>query len=368
MLFLKNIPKSCKFFLTFPVLSDVTYQTKKIFNQWIRPYFVFGWVIIWCSGIVQASQICPNITYGIWNGSRQATYSGCKINGSSTFGLRIESGSIKEFMDPLQYVYPSVVLVINTGSSQSFKVVDKGLDYTGDCTEILLGGGTGSVPAVVNHIYCHILEGTLGVTVTRTTWNGNSFNNSLATFLGSVPNTAPIITQGSSTDIGSTSEDISKSFTLNATDTEDNISSWSIITNPSHGSISGASGGGTSKTMSYIPTANWNGSDSFVIKVDDADGLFDTITVAINVNSVNDLPTFTSSAITSINEDSSYSYSITTNDVDGDSLTITATTKPAWLNFTDNGNGTATLTGTPTNDEVGIHNVTLNVNDTILNV
>jgi len=81
-----------------------------------------------------------------------------------------------------------------------------------------------------------------------------------------------------------------------------------------------------------------------------------------------DAPTFTSTAGTSVNEEALYSYSITTNDVDGNSLTITAPTKPAWLNLTDNGDGTGTLSGTPTNSEVGTHNVTLRVNDGTVDV
>ncbi|RKZ62004.1 MAG: hypothetical protein DRR08_07160, partial [Candidatus Parabeggiatoa sp. nov. 2] len=89
----------------------------------------------------------------------------------------------------------------------------------------------------------------------------------------------------------------------------------------------------------------------------------------ITVNNVNDAPTFTSTAVTSVNEDALYTYNITTNDIDlGNSLVITAPTKPAWLNLTDNGDGTGTLSGIPTNSEVGTHNVTLRVNDGTVDV
>ena len=64
-------------------------------------------------------------------------------------------------------------------------------------------------------------------------------------------------------------------------------------------------------------------------------------------------------------QDISYTYNITTSDPDaGDTRTISVLTGPAWLNtFTDNGNGTATLTGTPTNANLGLNNVTLQVTD-----
>jgi parallel beta-helix repeat protein len=78
---------------------------------------------------------------------------------------------------------------------------------------------------------------------------------------------------------------------------------------------------------------------------------------------VNDAPQFTSTAVTTATEDAAYSYAITTSDADGDSVTITATTLPSWLTLTDTGGGTATLSGTPTNDEVGVHSVDLEVTD-----
>ena len=46
-----------------------------------------------------------------------------------------------------------------------------------------------------------------------------------------------------------------------------------------------------------------------------------------------------------------------------DNVTITADTLPAWLEFTDNGDGTAQLTGTPEQAHLGDHAVTLTVED-----
>ncbi|NND71023.1 MAG: tandem-95 repeat protein, partial [Rhodothermales bacterium] len=89
----------------------------------------------------------------------------------------------------------------------------------------------------------------------------------------------------------------------------------------------------------------------------------DTATVTIQIIGVNDTPVFDSTPVTAATEDSAYSYAIATSDVDGDPLAITASTLPAWLTLTDNGDGTASLTGTPTNAEVGSHSVVLEVTD-----
>lgn len=100
------------------------------------------------------------------------------------------------------------------------------------------------------------------------------------------------------------------------------------------------------------------------ITVNDGDADSNTQTRDIAVTSVNDAPTFTSTAVTAATEDAAFSYAITASEVDiGDSLTITSGTIPGWLTLTDNSDGTASLAGTPSNDEVGSHNVVLDVND-----
>jgi hypothetical protein len=75
-------------------------------------------------------------------------------------------------------------------------------------------------------------------------------------------------------------------------------------------------------------------------------------------------PSFTSSAVTAVNEDASYNYTITADDTEGaPGLTITALARPAWLSITSVGGGSEDLTGTPDNDDVGDHPVALLVTD-----
>ncbi|MBA7541119.1 hypothetical protein ES705_33426 [subsurface metagenome] len=63
-----------------------------------------------------------------------------------------------------------------------------------------------------------------------------------------------------------------------------------------------------------------------------------------------------------------YTYNILTTDPDvSDVLIITAPTLPSWLSLTDNGDGTAVLSGTPTSLEIGNHDVVLNVSDGFAN-
>ena len=89
-------------------------------------------------------------------------------------------------------------------------------------------------------------------------------------------------------------------------------------------------------------------------------------TVTITITGANDGPTITSTALTTATEDSAYSYTFTASDVDtGDTLTLSAPTLPGWLSFDP---ATGVLSGTPTNAQVGTHNVVLWVNDGTVDV
>jgi len=82
------------------------------------------------------------------------------------------------------------------------------------------------------------------------------------------------------------------------------------------------------------------------------------VTVSIVSYTPNNPPTFTSTAPPTVNDNVNYTYTPSTNDPDGDPVTITATTLPAWLSF----NG-VTLSGVPGVANVGNHTVTLSATD-----
>jgi hypothetical protein len=78
---------------------------------------------------------------------------------------------------------------------------------------------------------------------------------------------------------------------------------------------------------------------------------------------MNNAPTFTSTPVETVMEDELYTYAVTAEDVNGDALTLTAPTLPAWLTLVDHGDGTATLSGTPAYADAGAHLVVLRLAD-----
>jgi uncharacterized repeat protein (TIGR01451 family)/CSLREA domain-containing protein len=166
-----------------------------------------------------------------------------------------------------------------------------------------------------------------------------------------------------STPVTTANEDAAYSYSITTADPDTAGSGRTITATTKPAWLTFTDNGNGTATLTGTPTNSEVGSHNVVLQVTDGDATVQqsfTITVA----NTNDAPTFTSTPVTTATEDSAYTYNVTTADVDvGDSLTITAPTKPAWLTLTDNGNGTAVLSGTPTNDHVGSHNVVLEVSD-----
>ena len=71
-----------------------------------------------------------------------------------------------------------------------------------------------------------------------------------------------------------------------------------------------------------------------------------TQSFTVTVRTTNTAPVFVSEPVTQAVKGVEYVYNIECEDADNDPLTITATNKPSWAEFTDNGDGTATLRGT----------------------
>ncbi|WP_019026152.1 putative Ig domain-containing protein [Colwellia piezophila] len=74
----------------------------------------------------------------------------------------------------------------------------------------------------------------------------------------------------------------------------------------------------------------------------------------------NSAPTISSSATVTVEAGSEYSYSLDAADTDGDTLTLSASSLPAWLSFDE---ATGVLSGTPSDSDVGDHDITLTVSD-----
>ncbi len=170
---------------------------------------------------------------------------------------------------------------------------------------------------------------------------------------------APEITEGATTTVNMDEDGVPTAFalTLNATDADGDVLTWSISSAATNG-LATASGTGASKVIGYAPNADANGTDTFTVQVDDGTGNTDTIDVTVNIAPVNDAPTIGGTAPDGM-VGIAYSFTPTSDDTEGDTLTFTATNLPSWASI----NGTTgEISGTP--DAEGEQtNITITVTD-----
>ena len=202
-------------------------------------------------------------------------------------------------------------------------------------------------------------DGVSSATVTVTASDGIETVEQSFTVNVTPVNDAPIISEGESADL-TTLEDTEGSITLNATDIDSATLTWSIETAANDGEAV-VSGTGESQTVSYIPNADFNGVDTFVVEVSDGTDS-DLITVNVTVDEANDAPIITSDAVTIATEDEAYSYTVTATDIDEDALTFSLVSVVEGMNIDAD---TGVITWTPVNG-VTSESVTVEVTDTQL--
>ena len=154
-----------------------------------------------------------------------------------------------------------------------------------------------------------------------------------------------------------TVEDTATAATLTASDVENNLLTYTVLTGPAHGVLSGAA-----PNLTYAPALNFNGLDSFTFKVNDGTADSNIATVSITVTPVNDAPIATNDSATTL-QDTPVIVSVLANDtdVDGNLLTVTAVTGPAHGSAVINANNTVTYT--PATGWFGADNFTYTISD-----
>jgi hypothetical protein len=128
-------------------------------------------------------------------------------------------------------------------------------------------------------------------------------------------------------DSATTDEDTTTTIDVLANDLDPEGGELTVtaLTTPSHGSVMVAGDG----SISYTPAADYHGADAFDYTVEDAAGLTDTASVAIDVRPANDAPAAANDSATTA-EDESVTIDVLANDtdIDGDQLTVTAVGTP----------------------------------------
>ena len=123
-----------------------------------------------------------------------------------------------------------------------------------------------------------------------------------------------------------TTEDTPVEIRLMGSDPDSDPLTYSTIAGPSHGSLNG-----TEPNLTYTPSPNFYGSDSFTFKVNDGTADSDLATVSITVSPVNDPPVANDDTAATREDTPAVTIDVLANDtdIDNDTLTVTAVSQGA---------------------------------------
>ena len=156
-----------------------------------------------------------------------------------------------------------------------------------------------------------------------------------------------------------TEEDMDYGGLVSAFDIDNDPLTYSLLTEPSHGTV--AITDSSAGTYTYSPKVNYNGSDSFTFTSSDGT-LSDTAKVSITVTAVNDHPVAFAERVTT-SEDTKYSGSVSASDIENDILTYNILTNPSNGTVSITNSSLGTFTYSPTINYNGDDSFTFTAND-----
>jgi len=146
----------------------------------------------------------------------------------------------------------------------------------------------------------------------------------------------------------------SKAVTLAATDVDSPNLTYSVTTAPAHGTLTG-----TAPALTYTPTGDYSGPDSFAFKANDGALDSNIATVSLTVNYVNRAPVAQDGTL-ALDQGTGKAVVLAASDPDGDAITYTIVSAPQKGTLS----GTApNLTYTPAASANGSDSFTFKVND-----
>jgi len=170
-------------------------------------------------------------------------------------------------------------------------------------------------------------------------------------------NNAPTITGTPSTEVNAGE---TYTFTPTASDTDGDTLTYSIVNKPSWATFDTATGELTGTPQESDVKSYEN------ISITVSDSVDEATLPAFNINvksliTLNETPTITGTPNTTVNAEETYTFTPTTIDAEGDTLTCSITNKPSWATFSTT---TGALTGTPQESDVGTtSNIVITVSD-----
>ncbi|MEI7831740.1 MAG: Ig-like domain-containing protein, partial [bacterium] len=162
------------------------------------------------------------------------------------------------------------------------------------------------------------------------------------------PNTVPVASAQNIL----TNKGVAKAITLQATDVDGDVLTYSVVTSPTHGTLTGKA-----PSLSYKSTTGYVGADSFTFKAND--GLVDSNVATVNITVVNTPPVATAQTVIA-DESIAKNITLAGTDENGDPLTFSVVANPKKGILTGS---VPNVTYTPALGYIGNDSFTFKVND-----
>lgn len=213
--------------------------------------------------------------------------------------------------------------------------------------------GSGAMPGVFTYTPATNFNGVDNFTVQVDDGNGGTDTIGVNVTVNA-QNDGPVIAQGDMLSVAMDEDSEPTAFVapaLSAMDVDGDTLTWSLVTEPEHGTATVSGDGASPGVFTYVPATNFNGTDSFVIEASDGNNGVDTVTVNVTVASINDMPVLAAIGSQEVDEGATLRFTVTASDVDGDTLAFDAADLPEGATFDEE---TATFTWTPGFDQAGV--------------
>ncbi len=306
------------------------------------------------------SGVAPNLTYtpnANFNGSDSFTFTvSDSVFGSNTATVNITVNSVNDLPVATEQS-------LSTNEDTALSIALTGSDIDGSIVgfNVITGPASGVLSGTApNLTYTPTanFNGSDVFTYTVTDNEGGISNAASVSITVTPINDAPV----ADSQTLSTNEDSPLALVLAGTDIDGTIASYTIVTSPTSGVLSG-----TAPNFTYTPNNDFNGSDSFTFSVtDDLGATSVAASVSISVVSINDLPIATAQSV-SVDEDAALGVTLSGTDVDGTIASYSISSGPTngvlsgtapnlTYTSTANFNGSDVFTYTVTDNEGGISN------------
>ncbi len=260
------------------------------------------------------------------------------------------------------------ILDANKAGVAGVKIVASG-DGTGDTTDAngsyqlrVLSGWTGTVvPQLAGYTFDPFSRSYTKVTTNKVKQNFLAKKISISPT--PTPTPTPSVDQPPTVNSTTATADLNKAvvITLTGSDPESQDLTFSIVTQPTHGTLGTIDNSQVSSAkVTYTPTTGYSGPDQFTFKANDGKQDSPTATVTITINAaVNHAPTANAQTV-SATAGQALPITLTGSDSDGDALTYIVVTQPAHGTLS----GTApSVSYTATASYTGSDSFTFKVND-----